>query len=173
MWDIRYPVHWYTGTPSAAGSRGSRLFGEKVQVNAEIVNLPGISGHADKNHLTAWVGHMHEMPKRIFVVHGEDQVTDEFAAHLSETFHVNATAPYSGDVYDLGSDICVCQGDRKPAVKRKKTAKAAATAFAKLLEAGNRLIAIIHKNQGLANKDMARFTSQIQSLCDKWDRTDM
>ena len=171
---VGYQVPGTLGYNLLHGAQEVKLFGEKVQVNAEIVNLPGISGHADRDHLTEWVGHMHKMPKRIFVVHGEDQVTDEFAAHLAETFHINATAPYSGDVFDLDSDLCVCQGDRKPAeARKKKPAKAAATAFAKLLEAGNRLIAIIHKNQGLANKDMARFTSQIQSLCDKWDRTDL
>lgn len=171
---VGYQVPGTLGYNLLHGAQEVKLFGEKVQVNAEIVNLPGISGHADRDHLTEWVGHMHKMPKRIFVVHGEDQVTDEFATHLAETFHINATAPYSGDVFDLDSDLCVCQGDRKPAeARKKKPAKAAATAFAKLLEAGNRLIAIIHKNQGLANKDMARFTSQIQSLCDKWDRTDL
>lgn len=170
---VGYQVPGTLGYNLLHGAQEVRLFGEKVQVNAEIVNLPGISGHADKDHLTEWVGHMHEMPKRIFVVHGEDQVTDEFAAHLAETFNVCATAPYSGDVYDLDTNTCVGQGDRKPAeARKKKPAKAAATAFAKLLEAGNRLIAVIHKNEGLANKDLAKFTSQIQSLCDKWDRND-
>ena len=76
--------------------------------------------------------------------------------------------------YDLDTNTCIVTGSRKPAeAKKKGPAKVAATAFAKLLEAGNRLIAIIHKNQGLANKDMAKFTSQIQSLCDKWDRDDV
>ena len=29
---------------------------------------------------------------------------------------------------------------------------------------------VIEHNKGGTNKDLARFTSQIQSLCDKWDR---
>ena len=29
---------------------------------------------------------------------------------------------------------------------------------------------VIYHNEGGANKDLAKFTSQIQSLCDKWDR---
>ena len=152
------------------GAEEVKIFGEKIQVNAEIVNLPGISGHADRDHLTAWVGHMIHMPRRIFVVHGEDQVTDEFAAHLASTFNVEATAPYSGDVFDLDTNMCLVQGPRKRVESvKKKAPRAISEAFAKLLEAGNRLVAVINKNKGLSNKDMARFTEQIQKLCDKWD----
>ena len=31
-------------------------------------------------------------------------------------------------------------------------------------------IAVIHKNEGCANKDLARFADQINALCDKYDR---
>ena len=44
------------------------------------------------------------------------------------------------------------------------------TPFARLLAAGQRLLTVIRHNEGGANKDLARFTSQINSLCDKWDR---
>jgi metallo-beta-lactamase family protein len=29
---------------------------------------------------------------------------------------------------------------------------------------------VIQHNEGGANKDLAKFTSQIEALCDKWDR---
>ena len=168
---VGYQVPGTLGYNLLNGAEEVSLFGEKIHVNAEIVNLPGISGHADKDHLTDWVGHMTKMPKRIFVVHGEDQVTDEFAAHLSETFNVTATAPYSGDCYDLRLNQCVEAGSRKLAQPKKKApSQAAKTAFAKLWEAGQRLLTVIRHNEGGANKDLAKFASQIQSLCDKWDR---
>ena len=44
------------------------------------------------------------------------------------------------------------------------------TPFARLLAAGQRLLTVIRHNEGGANKDLARFTRQINSLCDKWDR---
>ena len=44
------------------------------------------------------------------------------------------------------------------------------TPFGRLLAAGQRLLTVIRNNEGGANKDLARFTSQINSLCDKWDR---
>ena len=29
---------------------------------------------------------------------------------------------------------------------------------------------VVYKNEGLANKDLAKFESQIMNLADKWDR---
>ena len=42
--------------------------------------------------------------------------------------------------------------------------------FAKLLEAGQRLLEVIRRNEGGANKDLKKFTEEIIKLCDKWDR---
>ena len=43
-------------------------------------------------------------------------------------------------------------------------------AYDRLVSMGKRLMAVIQHNQGGANKDLAKFASQIASLCDKWDR---
>ena len=52
----------------------------------------------------------------------------------------------------------------------KKKAKVVSDVYNRLLAAGQRLLAVIRKNEGGANKDLAKFGSQISSLCDKWDR---
>ena len=46
----------------------------------------------------------------------------------------------------------------------------AAAAYERLVNMGKRLMVVIEHNRGGANKDLARFASQIASLCDKWDR---
>ncbi len=54
---------------------------------------------------------------------------------------------------------------------RKKTQgvyRAKSGAFDRLMIAGERLIAVIKKCQGMANKDLGKFADQINSLCDKW-----
>jgi metallo-beta-lactamase family protein len=52
----------------------------------------------------------------------------------------------------------------------KKRAKAVSDVFARLLAAGQRLIAVIYKNEGGANKDLAKFADQINALADKYDK---
>jgi metallo-beta-lactamase family protein len=37
------------------------------------------------------------------------------------------------------------------------------------LSAAQRLLALVQKSDGMANKDMAKFADQINSLCDKWE----
>ncbi|MCC8103491.1 MAG: MBL fold metallo-hydrolase [Clostridiales bacterium] len=166
---VGYQVPGTLGHSLLNGEREVKLFGETIQVRAQILSLPGISGHADRDHLTAWVQGMQQKPKRIFVVHGEDQVTDEFAAHLTEVTGVEATAPYSGDSYDLCRNVCVAAGSRKLAEKKAKK-RTASTVFDRLVAAGERLLAVIQKNREGANKDMARFADQINALCDKWEK---
>ncbi|MCD8300253.1 MAG: MBL fold metallo-hydrolase, partial [Clostridiales bacterium] len=161
---VGYQVPGTMGYNLLNGATNVKLFGETIQVKAKIINLPGISGHADRDHLTAWVQGMEKMPERIFVVHGEDKVTDEFAAHLTEACGAVTTAPYSGDAWDLAKNVCIAQGDRKPAAKKKAAKHAASSAFDRLVAAGQRLVNIINKYREGANKDLAKFADQINKL---------
>ena len=62
-----------------------QAFGETVEVNAKIESLKGISGHADRNGLLDWLSGFENTPQHVFVVHGEDQVTDTFAEAITES----------------------------------------------------------------------------------------
>ncbi|MCD8324850.1 MAG: MBL fold metallo-hydrolase [Clostridiales bacterium] len=167
---VGYQVPGTLGHSLLNGATEVKLFGETVQVRAQILNLPGISGHADRDHLTAWVQGMEKKPGQIFVVHGEDAVTDEFAAHLTQETGAPAAAPYSGDAYDLLQGAFVALGSRKRAEKRSKAKKGVSTVYDRLLAAGRRLVAVIQKNREGSNKDLAKFADQVNALCDKWDR---
>ncbi len=167
---VGFQVPGTLGNKLLNGAEEVKLFGEDVTVNAHIINLPGISGHADRDHLTAWVDAIREKPERIFVVHGEDEVTDEFAAHLTEVTGIEATAPYSGDTYDLIANACVASGDRKRVAKKteEKAAKSNPV-FERLIAAARRLLNLASASAGLANKDKEKFAEQIDQLCDKWE----
>lgn len=170
---VGYQVPGTLGYNLLNGAETVKLFGESIDVKAEIINLPGISGHADENHLTAWVQNFKKMPDRIFVVHGEDSVTDAFAEHLHEVTGVCAVAPYSGDIYDLKENALLMSGARKRAEKKTlsgQKAKAAKSAFERLLAAAKRLLKVAENCQGMANKDLLKFTTQIENLINKWER---
>ena len=55
-------------------------------------------------------------------------------------------------------------------ITKKAAAKKASQVFERLLAAGERLLAIIRRSEGGANKDLTKFTNQILTLCEKWDR---
>ena len=165
---VGYQVPGTLGNALLGGVDKVKLFGEEVEVRAKIVNLPGISGHADQPHLLEWVKAFGNTPTKVFVVHGNEDVAEEFASLVIKETGIEAIAPFSGDVFDLETGMCIQHGTHKLAVK-KKQAKAQGV-FARLIAAGERLMAVIQKCEGMANKDLAKFADQINSLCDKWDR---
>ena len=68
---VGYQVPGTLGYSLLNGVKKVKLFGEEIEVRASIVNLPGISGHADRDHLTAWIANFKKPPKKVFIVHGE------------------------------------------------------------------------------------------------------
>jgi len=150
------------------GAKDIKLFGEHIEVRASIEKLAGISGHADRAGLIDWVCGFEKKPKKVFVVHGEDAVTETFAQTLIDECDIDAYAPFSGTKFDLirGTFDYEAAGVRITAVRKATTVSGV---YQRLLAAGQRLLGVIKKCEGYANKDLAKFADQINSLCDKWD----
>ena len=157
------------------GASDVKLFGEPIHVAAHICQMPGISGHADVNGLLDWAKAYEEKPQKVFVTHGEDTVTEIFAKRLKDDLGYDTMAPFSGTVYDLAENVCIYEAEGIKIQKASVSPKAsrAARAFEKLLSLGYRLLSVIKKNEGIPNKDLERFSRDVQSLCDKWDRKDI
>ncbi|MDY5217080.1 MAG: MBL fold metallo-hydrolase, partial [Lachnospiraceae bacterium] len=160
------------GTPGRAlidGAEEIKLFGEAVEVRAKILQLKGVSGHADKEGLMNWMKGFKNRPQHVFVVHGDDDVTDKFADVIEEEFGLLAYAPYSGTIFNLATNEFEYEAEGVRVTKKEKKRTVSAV-FERLLAAGQRLLLVIQHNEGGANKDLAKFADQINSLCDKWDR---
>ena len=168
---VGYQAVGTLGRKLIEGAQSVKLFGENITVNAKIEVLRGISGHADMNGLLGWLAGFEKVPDRVMVVHGEDTVTDHFAALVEEQFGCPAFAPYSGGSVDLATNEIITIGQKIPKKAEEKPNKIkSASAFNRLVAAAKRLLNVVYKNEGIANKDMAKFETQIQNLADKWDR---
>ncbi len=158
-----------TGRAIVDGAEQIKLFGETIDIKADICKLEGLSGHADKNGLIEWInGFNVKRPRKVFVVHGEDSVCTSFAQCLREEYGYDSYAPYSGTEFDIISGNLVKEGVPIP-VKRKETTLVS-DVYARLKAAGARLMGIIAKSEGMTNKDKAKFADQIIALCDKWSK---
>ena len=169
---VGYQAVGTLGRALLEGAKDVRLFGEEIHVSAEIVRLSGISGHADNEGLMRWASAFKEKPQRVFVTHGEDTVCTLFAERLKNELGYDTYAPFSGTVFDLANNVLEkeTEGIIIEHAKEKAKARKASGDYARLVAAGHRLLAVIRHNEGGANKDLARFADQINSLCDKWDR---
>ena len=150
------------------GIKEVKLFGETIDVKARIERLDGLSGHADQDGLITWLKVI-QNPKKVFLVHGDDEVCTTFAERLRTEYGYDAEAPYSGSIYDLANETWVKQTVGIPRVKETPRQRENRTIFEALTVAGERLMRIIRKYKQGTNKDIKDFTDDVNALCDKWN----
>ena len=182
------------------GAEEIRLFGEDFTVRAEIATMPAMSSHADQQGLLKWIGAFRTGLDRVFLVHGEDRSMEVLSGLIREqgrtvdcpysgsvfdlagnTWITEADpVPYEKEKHaDTGErlengragvvssmyDAVVKSG--KGIEKRRPASDAQFQRLEKIYE---KLGETIRANYGGANRDLARFASQLQSICDKWAR---
>ncbi|WP_055078139.1 MBL fold metallo-hydrolase RNA specificity domain-containing protein [Lagierella massiliensis] len=82
------------------GVKDVKILGEDIKVNAEIYDLDGFSGHADKDMLYEWMKNFEGKPK-VFVVHGEEKAQIEFKDRLEEGLGLECTIPKLNEEFVL------------------------------------------------------------------------
>ena len=167
---VGYQSEGTLGRHLLSGAKTVKLFNEEISVKANIMQIEGSSGHADKNMLLSWLDGFTKKPSMVFVNHGDDLVCDAFAQTIEFKLGIPATAPFPGGEYDLKTGECLDPGNRVKKEKSKEKTARESTVFGRLVLAGQRLLTVIEHNKGGANKDLAKFRDQIIALCEKWDR---
>ena len=155
------------------GAKEVKLFNEEIEVESEIASLPGVSGHADKQGLIAWLEGFSEKPELVFVNHGDPESADSFTACLNNELGYRAFAPYSGTEFDIaaGRFTVVTQG--RPIVKTPKAPSAERRVnplFTELLNAADALMQAVRGCEGRSNRDLRAFTDAVRKLTDKIKR---
>jgi metallo-beta-lactamase family protein len=168
---VGYQANGTLGRLLVDGVDTVKLFGERISVRARIVNFRGMSGHADKAGLLKWINSFApEKPRKVFVVHGEEDAALTFA----ETIRLEGYTPLVPDfkaVYDLAEDRLVDAGVPAASLHiRVSVQRKVSPAYLRLQLMGQKLLEAIRHNEGGANKDLAKFADQLQALIDKWDR---
>lgn len=166
---VGYQAVGTIGRKLADGASTVRLFGEDIAVHAQILEMEGISGHADRDMLLNWLGSMEQKPRQVFVNHGDDRACEIFAGTIEQKLRIPAIAPYSGDGYDLITGECFQKGTIVRAQKNTGR-KRSDEVYERLVSAGKRLTRLIEAMKGASNKELARLTDQIIALCDKFQR---
>jgi metallo-beta-lactamase family protein len=98
---VGYQAEGTLGQRIRDGAKKVKLFGEEIHVNAEIYNVEGFSGHADKNGLLNWLKGFKEKPCRLFIVHGEGQAKEDFAKEVEQQLGIECIIPEYNEVYEI------------------------------------------------------------------------
>ncbi len=89
------------GAKLVAGEREVKIFGEVVPVRAQVHQLEGFSGHADRVELMAWLRQLRDPPQQTFVVHGEPDASDTLRADIQTQLGWRVRVPAYGEVAEL------------------------------------------------------------------------
>lgn len=98
---VGYQAEGTLGRRILDGEKDVKIFGEQIHINAEIHNVEGFSGHADKITLINWLKEFKEKPKKVFIVHGEQEAKLAFAKEVEDTLNLNCIIPEYNKVYDI------------------------------------------------------------------------
>lgn len=175
---VGYQAEGTLGRNIADGARHVTIFGEQIDVKAEIASLPGLSGHADMNGLMTWIKAFREKPGKVFVVHGDENVAPQFALKLAKE-GFNACAPELLDSFDLAADL----PEQKTAVWVDRNEKIISTACQRLDSEKARIDKLLGRFKfavsalDMNDKDrvtrlanaIKRLASDLDNLSDKWN----
>jgi len=84
------------------GAHSVRIFNDDIAVRARLHTIGGLSAHADRDGLLAWLRGFAHAPGRSFVVHGEREAAVSFGDTLrSELGWTSVEVPQRGDAHTI------------------------------------------------------------------------
>lgn len=112
---VGYQAEGTLGRIIKDGVEKVKIFGEEIRIQADIEDIQGFSGHADRDGLLEWLNGFKSKPKKIFVVHGEQDSARDFAALIREKIGIEAAVAKLGQTVEIGPNTAaVAVGETKP-----------------------------------------------------------
>jgi metallo-beta-lactamase family protein len=90
---VGYQARNTLGREILEGRSPVRILGQTYPVRAAINQIQGFSAHADRNSLLRWVSHFQKPPRRLFLVHGEPEVSEKLGDFIRRQWHWPVTIP--------------------------------------------------------------------------------
>jgi len=90
---VGYQAQGTLGRQILEGKSPVRIHGQSYPVKARIAQIQGFSAHADREGLLRWLGNFQKPPRKLFLVHGEPQVSEGLAAVIRETMSWPVVVP--------------------------------------------------------------------------------
>jgi metallo-beta-lactamase family protein len=98
---VGYQAEGTLGRRLVNGANKVRIFGEEISVNARVEMIEGFSGHADRDGLISWINSFKQKPKKIFLVHGEEDALTEFSELINQELSTDTIIPDRGQSYSI------------------------------------------------------------------------
>lgn len=98
---VGYQGEGTRGRALVEGARHLKMHGRYVPVRAEVLQDDEFSVHADRSDLLGWLDELTPRPRRVFAVHGTDEVAAGFAERVGARLGAPAIVPRLGETVRL------------------------------------------------------------------------
>jgi metallo-beta-lactamase family protein len=98
---IGYQAEGTRGRKLLEGAKEIKIYGKYYEVKATILEIEALSAHGDQNDLLNWLSELENTPKKIFLVHGENEALDELGIKINEKFGFDCVIPLMGQEFDI------------------------------------------------------------------------
>jgi len=98
---VGYQAEGTRGRKLLEGAKEIKIRGTYYDVKANVLEIEGLSAHGDQNDLLNWLSELEKEPKKVFLVHGENQPADELRIKISEKYGYNCSIPLMGQEFEL------------------------------------------------------------------------
>lgn len=98
---VGYQAEGTRGRALQYGAEAVTIFGERVPVRAKVETIHGLSGHADRDDLLAWLGGFSRPPQAVYAVHGEPGPARGLAEAVRARFGCGVRVAADGETVPL------------------------------------------------------------------------
>lgn len=99
---VGYQAEGTLGRKILDGEKTVSIFGEKILVQAEVHNVPGLSGHADQEGILNWIKNIKTGVKNtIFITHGDNEAQEALKEKLHDVTDAAIIIPGLYEEYDI------------------------------------------------------------------------
>ena len=90
---VGYQAEGTRGRSLVDGARSVKMLGRYVPVEAEVVNLPAFSVHADRAEILDWLAAAESRPEVVYIVHGDPAAAEALRSAVARELRMNAVVP--------------------------------------------------------------------------------
>ena len=98
---VGYQAEGTRGRKLLEGAIDIKIYGKYYPVLAKIHEIEGLSAHGDQTDLLNWLSELKPKPKKVFLVHGENQPADELRIKIQEKYGFDCVVPLMGQEFEL------------------------------------------------------------------------
>ena len=98
---IGYQAEGTRGRKLLEGEKEIKIRGKQYPVLANILEIQSLSAHGDQKDLLNWLSALENKPKKVFLVHGENEPADELRLKITEKYGFDCAVPLMGQDIEL------------------------------------------------------------------------